>query len=396
MRPMWRVLMRSLLVASLIVLGTAIVWGPTYARGASFVIRAAQLQGLLLEAAQTDVQPFTVHPVRSIATRHGPIRSRLYRPDERTRRVVLLVPGVHAMGIDEPRLTKFSGELAASGVAVATMELPDLTSYQFDARAVDMIEDAALWLGEQPDAAADGRIGLMGVSFAGGLSVVAAGRPSLKGRLAFVFSFGGHGDLPRALRYLCTGIEPARPDDPEDGAPRFRAPHDYGVAIILLGLADRIVPEAQVEPLRAGILTFLQASQLDAIDKARSAETFEHARRVARSLPEPSATLMGLVNDRNVKELGSRLLPVLEGVTYEDSLSPERSPAPAAPVFLLHGADDNVIPAVETVLLAHHLDGQTRVRYLLSDLISHASADRAPGPGDVLRLVGFWADILDE
>ena len=388
--------MRSLVVSSLVVLGTAIVWGPTYARGASFVIRAAQLQGLLLEAARAEAQPFTVGSVQPIDTRHGSIRSRLYRPDERIRRVVLLVPGVHAMGIDEPRLTAFSGELAASGVAVATIELPDLTRYQFDARAVDMIEDAALWLSDQPEVGTTGRIGIMGVSFAGGLSVVAAGRPSLREKLAFVFSFGGHGDLPRALRYLCTGLEPARPDDPEDAARRVRPPHDYGVAIILLGLADRMVPPAQVEPLRTGILTFLRASQLDAVDKQKSQEIFEQARRLAGSLPEPSATLLNLVNDRNVKVLGDRLLPVLERVTYQNSLSPERSPAPAAPVFLLHGTDDNVIPAVETVLLAHHLDGRTRVRYLLSDLITHASADRAPGPGDVLRLVGFWSDILDE
>ena len=54
----------------------------------------------------------------------------------------------------------------------------------------------------------------MGISFAGGLSMVAAGRPAIRDRLAFVFSFGGHGDLPRVLRYLCTGLEPLEPGDP--------------------------------------------------------------------------------------------------------------------------------------------------------------------------------------
>ena len=46
---------------------------------------------------------------------------------------------------------------------------------------------------------------MMGISFSGGLSIVAAGRPSLANRVAYVFSFGGHDDLPRVLRYLCTG-----------------------------------------------------------------------------------------------------------------------------------------------------------------------------------------------
>ena len=83
----------------------------------------------------------------------------------------------------------------------------------------------------------------MGISFGGGLSVVAASR--LGDRAAWVLSFGGHGDLPRALRYLCTGVLP-------DG--QTRPPHDYGVVIILLGVADRLVPADQVEPLRQGDL----------------------------------------------------------------------------------------------------------------------------------------------
>ena len=393
MRRAW---LQFLLVVSLIVIGTAVVWGPAYARGASFVIRAAQIQGFLLDAAKVDAQPFTVGPIETIPTRHGAIRSRLYEPDEHIRRAVVLVPGVHALGIDEPRLTAFSGELAASGVAVATIEVPDLMRYQFGADAVDMIEDASVWLSGQSRVTPSGIIGLVGISFAGGLAIVAAGRPGIRDRLAFVFSLGGHGDLPRALRYLCTGREPPLPDDSPGAERRFRAPHDYGVAIILLGLAERMVPKAQVDPLRRGILTFLRASQLDAIDKAKSAEVFEEARQLATSMPEPAATLLQLVNRRDVAELGARLLPVLETVTYPASLSPERSPPPTAPVFLLHGTDDNVIPSVETVLLADHLDGKTDVRYLLSDLITHASADRPPGPGDVMRLVGFWADVLDE
>jgi dienelactone hydrolase len=388
--------LRWLLVFGLVLLGTAAIWGPAYARGASFVIRAAQLRGRLLEAARAHAQAFTISSVHDVPTRHGAIRGRLYHPNEFTRRSVVLVPGVHAAGIDEPRLTAFASELAATGIEVAAIELPDLTRYEFDARSVDMIEDAALWLKSRASSKRDQKVGLMGISFAGGLSVVAAGRPAIRDDLAFVFSFGGHGDLPRALRYLCTGLEPPTPADPPGAPPRYRAPHDYGVAVILLSLADQMVPSAQVEPLRTGILTFLQASQLDPVDKQAAAELFEQAAHTAASIDEPAATLLRLVNDRNVKDLGARLLPVLEQTPYSASLSPERSAPPVAPVFLLHGTDDTVIPSVETVLLADHLRDKTAVRYLLSRLITHAEADRNPGPGDVMKLVGFWADLLDQ
>ena len=62
------------------------------------------------------------------------------------------------------------------------------------------------WLGGQsagPGARRPGRH--VGISFSGGLSVVAAGRPGIRDRVAFVLSFGGHGDLSRVMHYLCSG-----------------------------------------------------------------------------------------------------------------------------------------------------------------------------------------------
>jgi pimeloyl-ACP methyl ester carboxylesterase len=392
---MRRLSTRIILVVCLIIAGVAMIWGPAYARSASLVIRAAQLQGFLLRAAQVQAQHYTIEPVATIHTRHGDVRTRLYRPDS-IRRLVLLVPGVHAMGIDEPRLIGLSNELAATGLGVVTMELPDLAGYRFTPETVDIIEDGARWLSARRDLTPDGTIGLMGISFAGGLSMVAAGRPSIRDRLAFVFSFGGHGDLPRVLRYLCTGLEPLRPDDPAGTPAHVRPPHDYGVAVILVGIADRMVPPAQVEPLRRGIVTFLTASQLDPIDKAKAAIVFEEARAIAAQLPEPAASLMKAVNSRDVKGLGARLLGVLEGIEYPDSLSPDHSAPPRAPVFLLHGADDTVIPSVESILLAQHLERTTRVRTLLSGLITHAEVDRGAAAAEVIKLVGFWAELLNE
>jgi dienelactone hydrolase len=394
---MRRLAVRIVLLALLLVVVAAAVWGPACARGASLVIRAAQIQGLLLSAAKADAQPFTVDAARTIPTRHGELRARLYRPDEHIRRAVLLVPGVHAMGIDEPRLTGLARELAATGLAVLTMELPDLMKYQFTSASVDEIEDGLAWLSTRRELTPDGRIGVMGISFAGGLSLVAAARPAIASKMVFAFSFGGHGDLPRTLRFLCSGIEPRHPDDPPDAPPHHRAPHDYGVAVILIGLAEHMVPPEQVAPLRHGIVTYLTASQLDPIDKAKAAPVFEEARRQAAALPEPAATLMKDVNTRNVVALGAKLLPVLDRLRFSPFLSPEESPSPSAPVYLLHGSDDSVIPSVETLLLARHYEKtHTPVRYLLSGLITHAEVNKVAAAGDVLKLVNFWTELLQE
>ena len=238
----------------------------------------------------------------------------------------------------------------------------------------------------------------MGISFAGGLSLVAAGRPSIRDRVAYVFSFGGHGDLPRALKYLCTGFEPRAPGAPADRPPHFRAPHDYGVAVILLGAADRLVPPDQVVALRHGIETFLRASQLTLVDMAQAHAAYNESKAIAATLPEPSATLMKMVNDRNTRALGERLLPIVSDVSlYPPSLSPEGSPPPSAPVFLLHGTDDTVIPAVETLLLARHLEAErVEVHSLLSGLITHAEVDKTAAATETWKLVRFWSLLLSE
>lgn len=391
---------RGALALLLGVAGAALIWGPSYARGLSLVVRAAHLDGWLKTAADAEARAWTAGPATTIPTRHGAIPARLYVPEGRIRRAAVLTPGVHAMGIDEPRLRGLAGDLAASGIAILTIALPDLVHYRFTVESVDQIEDAAGWLAAQPGMAPDGTVGLMGISFAGGLSVVAAGRPGIRDKVAFVFSFGGHGNLPRVLRYLCTGLEPLPPDAPAGTTPHFRAPHDYGVAVILLGIADRIVPPDQVPALRHGIETFLTASQLTLVDMNKAKATFEQSQAIAATLPEPSAHLMRYVNERNTKALGAELVPVLDRIgaeEYPPPLSAEQSPTPSAPVYLLHGTEDTVIPAVETRLLAQSLRARgATVHPLLSGLITHAEVDKSAAAAETVRLVGFWAAMLNE
>ena len=357
-----------------------------YVRAAAFVAQAAGMTGVVASAAELEAGSVTERPVR-IKWRGGELPGRWYEPQQRQALPVLLVPGVHASGIEEPRLVGVARDLASVGTPVLTAELADLKRYAITPLSTDMIEDAALWLSGQPALAPDGRVGMIGISFAGGLSIAAAARPSIRDRIGFVMSFGGHGDLPRTLRYLCTGVQP-------DGA--TRPPHDYGVAIILLGAADRVVPAQQAQPLRDAILTFLDASRLDMVDKARSQAEFARARELATALPEPAATLMGYVNERNVAKLGPILLPHVEAMADDPALSPSLAAVPSAAVYLLHGADDNVIPAVESELLARELRKRgVAVEKLATPLITHAEVDRPPSISETWRLIHFWGSLLD-
>jgi dienelactone hydrolase len=377
-----------IIVVATVVAVVAYVGAP-YARAASLFVRVGNVGGRIEAFADFSARPVTVLPRHMVPVRQGEVEAQFYKPDGRVRRSVLLIPGVHSMGIAEPRLTGLARDLAGSGIAVMTMALPDLMGYQITARSADVIEDAVTWMIAQPGLAPDGRIGIIGISFAGGLSIVAAGRPAVREKVAYVVSFGGHGDLGRVLHYLATGEAVQAP-----GVATI-PPHDYGVAVILYAAADRIVSPEQVVPLRKGISTFLLASQLTLVDMNQANTTFAKAREMEKQLPEPSATYLRYVNERNVKALGPILLPHLK-LQADPAASPERAPSvPAAPVFLLHGDEDTVIPAAESVVLGNYLRSKgVDTRVLLSPIITHAELDRSAAAAESLKVVAFWADIL--
>jgi dienelactone hydrolase len=356
-----------------------------YVRGASFVVQAADMRGIARTVAEWETGAVAEHGL-TIPWRAGVLPARKYLPQGAQRRPFLLVPGVHASGVDEPRLIGFARDLASMGHPVVTIGPPDLARYTISPQTTDAIEDAAVWLSRQRDLAPDGRIGMIGISFAGGLSIVAAGRSELRDHVAVVLSLGGHGELPRTLRYLCTGIQ-------DDGT--RRPPHDYGVVIVLLGVADRVVPSEQVQPLRQALLSFLEASRLYLIDKAQSAAEFERTHALTAALSEPALTLMNYVNARDVGHLGPILLPHVAALGGDPALSPALSPPPAAPVYLLHGTGDNVIPAAESIALARiFAERGVEAHALATPLITHAEVDRAAGARDVWGLVGFWSGVL--
>lgn len=375
-----------------------------YVNAIAFIARAADLPGVAQSLASWRASTITRGPIISVPTRNGPVPARFYRPSGGASRTILLMPGVHRDGIDEARLVGLAEDLTAAGYGVLAIAAPDLQRFKITPQVTDVIEDAAIWASAQPEYAPDGQVGLLGVSFSGGLAVVAAGRPSIRDRVAFVMSFGGHGDLARVMHYLCSGevvgdIEHAKQSAAVTGADHVgvHPPHDYGVAIVLLSLVDRVVPGDQVDALTRGIDGFLLASSLAMTDAAAATLEFSRMRAYADTLPEPSRTLMTYVNDRAVDKLGPILLPIADGLKDHPmmpSLSAERAAPPAAPVFLLHGVDDNVIPSVETVLLAEYLRGKAEVHGLLSGLITHAEVNRTASLTEVWRLARFWRQVM--
>jgi len=178
----------------IVVVALAAVWLflRPFAHGLSFVIRAAEMHGVARRIADLDIHSEQEREI-AIPTARGPLRARVYAARS-PHRVALLTSGLHPSGIDEPRLVRLARQLSESGVTIVTPDIPELSQFEITPAITDAIERAGTWLALESGFAPDHAVGLMGISYSGGLSIVAAGRPSLAGHVAYVFSFGGHDD----------------------------------------------------------------------------------------------------------------------------------------------------------------------------------------------------------
>ncbi len=375
-----RVLM-ALAVAGAIIAAIA----PPYVRSAALLMDMTHAAPSLRRWLPVTVRDVTARDV-VVPTRHGDMAARVYQSANGRGPAIVIFPGVHGGGVDEPRLVALSRRIAAAGATVLSAPLPDLRHYTITPASTDMIEDVIVWATSRPEIAPDRRVGVVGVSFAGGLALVAAGRPALTGKITALFALGAHADLPRVIRYLClSGDAPAT----------LPPPHDYGVVLMLRATIPRIVPSDQAAALDKAVVTFLDASSAESTDAQLSARLFDDARAAEPQLPEPARSLMHGVNTRDVRALGRVLAPFAEDIGGAAALSPVRSPPARIPVFLLHGSTDNVIPPAESAAIETYLNsgGNPRVDRLITPLLTHAEARTDAGLGDLWRLVSFWTRL---
>src|SRR5579862_6495096 len=102
----------------------------------------------------------------SIPTTNGSVRARLYLPKGISHPPgIVIVHGVHHLGIDEPRLVNLARAAAGSGFAVLTPEVAALADYHVDADSIATIGQSPAWLEQQ---LGSGPVTVIGVSFAGG------------------------------------------------------------------------------------------------------------------------------------------------------------------------------------------------------------------------------------
>ena len=162
----------------------------------------------------------------------GSVRARLYMPRGVTNPPgMVLVHGIHHLGIDEPRLVSFAQSAAGNGFAVLTPEIAALADYHVDASSTPTIGESTVWLQQR---LGTGPVSIVGVSFAGGLSLLAALDPRYAPHIRALLLMGAYDDLGRVSRFLATD----QAELPDGRWEPYKA-HDYGAAVFVYSHLDQ-------------------------------------------------------------------------------------------------------------------------------------------------------------
>lgn len=310
-----------------------------------------------------------------LVTPHAKVRARFYRPVGASHpSAMVVVHGVHHLGVEEPRLMAFSRALAATGIQVFTPELPDIADYHISHDSVDVIGAAAQEFSKQ----VGHPVGVLGLSFAGGEALLAAADPHYSNNISFVVSIGAHEDMHRVADFFITG-KIARPD----GTIATLKPHEYGPLVLMYSHLDEFFPRQDLPSATDAMRLLLW-------------EEVEPSRLSARSLSTPSQQMMSHLYDHDSSGVAE---PLRKAITKHAGEMAAVSPhgqlgSLHVPVLLLHGAGDDVIPATEMLWLEQDIPSDYLRGALATPLLTHVSVAGEPPLREKIALVNFMSKLI--
>ena len=365
----WRV---SLLVACLLVIG---IYGLRYdLRSYALLIHFLnpQAAGMFFRWETHAVQTQEI----TLSFTHGAVRARLYMPGGVAHPPgMVLIHGMHRLGIDEPRLMSFARAAAGSGFAVLTPEVAALTDYRVDGASIATIGESSAWLQQR---LYTDRVTLVGVSFAGGLSLLAACDPQYASHIRTLLLIGAYDDLGRVSRFLAT----SQAELPDGRWEAYHA-HDFGAAVFVYSHLDQFFDPGDRAVAHEALRDWLW-------------ELPQNAQPLLAQLSPAGRATMELLLTRQIERLRPKLLSAIQEDRSElSALSPEEKLGELrVPVFILHGATDDIIPSTESLWLEKEIPHRYLRAVLITPVFSHVDPDKRPAWRNELRLVGFLAGVL--
>jgi len=312
----------------------------------------------------------------TLPTQNGPVRARLYLPSGVTHPPGMVVAhGIHHLGIDEPRLMSFARAAAGGGFAVLTPQIDAMADYHVEAASIATIGESPVWLQQH---LGTGPVTVVGVSFAGGLALLAGCDPRYAPHIRALVLMGAYDNLGRVSRFLAT----SEAEFPDGRVAPYTA-HDYGAAVFVYSNLEKFFPASDLIVAHEALRDWLW-------------ERPEAAQRLLPRLSPAGRATMEMLLARKINQLRPQILEVIHA---DEPQLAEMSPqgklgSLQVPVFILHGAADDIIPSTESLWLQREVPPKYLREVLITPAFSHVDPEKSTTWVDQLRLVGFLADVL--
>jgi pimeloyl-ACP methyl ester carboxylesterase len=206
---------------------------------------------------------------------------------------------------------------------------------------------------------------------------MAAAKPPFSNEVSFVFSVGAHDDLLRVATFYATEADPLPNGDVERATP-----NNYGPWVLEYEHLEDFVPEADA----AAILPVLRARLYESwlLEKQLLADLTATQRAEYEKLLDPKQEDAALFASNKKHAAG------MAAVSPAGHLGGLR-----APVYLLHGHGDTLIPFAEAEWLSQDLPRGTLKEMLISPLIAHVGTNTSkPSVWDEWRLLHLLAQVM--
>ncbi|MFZ5628194.1 MAG: alpha/beta fold hydrolase [Spirochaetota bacterium] len=302
------------------------------------------------------------------------INADVYTPGNAEAPTIVFLHGMSPLGISDPRQIVAARALANAGFRIICPELPEIRNLQVEAGSIDRFRNILLHLKTNRDLCPGGRFALFAPSFSGAICLKVAATDQLADSITAVAALGAFSRIERSLNHLMHD-EQADP---------------YARLVILANFLPRL---KEGKRLGRYYLAAAHDNWHETASRNPSLTGFEPTDERSKELRRLSIAERKLVariaEDTAFRiQLGGRLLKVMQDTLDAYNVS-EVAGAIRAPVFLLHGAGDDVIPARESTELFPLL---REARLVVTPLMGHSHAAVSLRLiGDVWRLVAGFA-----
>lgn len=298
----------------------------------------------------------------------GTVAADMYHPAQGGKHgAVILLLGARPVPRQDPLVVQLAEALARDGLVVLVPESSSLVAGRILPEETDALVKSFDLVSSQPDVDAS-RIGLLGFSVGGALSLVAVAQPPLRGQVRFVNVLGAYEDATRLL------VDVASQSQVVDGQAQPWTPSPLAQQVMAEQLVDTL-PDADQTPLERAYVDGgapLSADEVAALSAAGRT-----------MLPLLSGTSRGEA-EAAVARLGPGTQARLADVSPSTYLS-----SVTTALYVMDDQDDTYIPPTESqALVAAAPPGVVR-RWTQFSIFAHVIPDR-PVPWQTF-LPDLWA-----